>query len=92
MAVAKPIVDKWLDLVDRAGWTAVQAFLGVAAAWLIGDMGWREVGATVLVATAAAVAKVKIGQNTGTDDTGSLIGTSVIQPPPQEGPKPVDPL
>lgn len=81
----QPRVNKWLDLLDRAGWTAIQAILGVVAAGAIFNMGWKEALVTVAVATAVAVAKVQVGQNTGTDDTGALIGQPVIEPPPTEG-------
>ena len=81
--MTQPRVNKWLDLIDRAGWTCVQATAGIAAAVLIFDMGWREALTVVLVATAGAVLKVKTGQNTGADDTGSLIGRPVIEPPPE---------
>ena len=76
-----PRVNKWLDLLDRAGWTAVQAAAGAFIAYLAFDnIGWREGLVFVGSATAVAVAKVVVGQNTGTDDTGALIGTSPIQP------------
>ena len=79
----QPRVNKWLDLLDRAGWTAVQAAIGALAAYLLTDnLSWKECLIFVGGAVVAAVAKVVIGQNTGTDDTGSLIGQSVIQPPP----------
>ena len=78
-----PKVNKWRDLLDRAGWTAIQATAGVTAAYFIGNMGWKEVLATVCVATAGSILKVKTGQNTGTDETGSLIGMPVIEPAPK---------
>ncbi len=81
----RPRVNKWLDLLDRAGWTAIQAAAGALATYLAtDDIGWEEGLVFVGVATAVAVAKVVIGQNTGTDDTGALIGTSPIQPSPQD--------
>lgn len=80
-----PRVNKWLDLLDRAGWTAVQASLGALALYLSGQgvLTWK--GALIVVAVAAlgAVAKVQVGQNTGSDDTGSLVGRPVIEPPPK---------
>ena len=76
-----PRVNKWLDLLDRAGWTAVQAAAGALITYLALDtIGWKEGLVFVGTATAVAVAKVVVGQNTGTDDTGALIGTSPIQP------------
>lgn len=80
-----PRVNKWLDLIDRAGWTAIQSAAGAFIAYLaLDDIGWEEGLVVVGSATAIAVAKVVIGQNTGSDDTGSLIGQSVIEPPPQD--------
>lgn len=79
-----PRVNKWLDLLDRAGWTAVQAAAGAFIAWQATDeVGWSAAAWFVGGAVVVAIAKVVIGQNTGTDDTGALIGTSVIEPPPQ---------
>ena len=79
-----PKVNKWLDLIDRAGWTAVQSAAGAFIAYLaFDDIGWEEGLLFVASATAVAVAKVIIGQNTGSDDTGALIGQPVIEPPPK---------
>lgn len=78
-----PQVNKWLDLLDRAGWTAVQTAAGAALAALTLDLDWQQFALTVAAATAVAVLKVVVGQNTGTDSTGSLIGQSVIEPPPE---------
>jgi hypothetical protein len=81
-----PRVDKWLDLLDRAGWTAIQAAAGAVVAYLaFDDIGWEEGLVFVGAATAAAVLKVIIGQNTGSDDTGAL-GVSPIQPAPEDRP------
>jgi hypothetical protein len=79
-----PKVNRWLDLLDRVGWTAVQAAIGALAAYLGSgdDFDWKTALYFVGGATLAAVAKVVIGQNTGSDDTGSLIGKSVVEPPP----------
>lgn len=80
----RPVVNKWLDLLDRAGWTAVQAAASAVITYLaLEDIGWKDGLLFVAVATAVAVAKVVVGQNTGTDDTGALIGTPVIEPPPE---------
>jgi hypothetical protein len=79
-----PTVNKWLDLLDRAGWTAIQAAAGAFVAYLaFDDIGWKEGLVFVGTATAVAVCKVVLGQNTGTDQSGSLIGQSVIEPPPK---------
>lgn len=79
-----PRVNKWLDLLDRAGWTAIQAAAGAFITYLaFDDIGLEEGVLFVLSATGVAVAKVVIGQNTGADDTGALIGQPVIEPPPK---------
>jgi len=80
----QPKINKWLDLLDRVGWTAVQAAAATGITVLSGaTLGWRAALTTVAVATAIAVLKVVVGQNTGTDNSGSLIGTPVIEPPPE---------
>ena len=78
-----PRVNRWLDLLDRVGWTAIQAAAATGITVLSGaTLGWRAALTTIAVATAIAVLKVVVGQQTGSDDTGSLIGTPVIEPPP----------
>jgi len=83
-----PRVNKWLDLLDRVGWTGIQAAAGALALYLSGQgvLTWKGAGIVVGVAILGAIAKVTVGQNTGTDDTGSLIGTPVIEPPPEANP------
>ena len=78
-----PRVNKWLDLIDRAGWTAIQAASAALVAYLAtDDFGWSQALVVVGTATVVAVLKVVVGQNTGQDDTGALIGQPVIEPPP----------
>lgn len=79
----EPRVNKWLDLVDRAGWTGVQAAAGALALYLSGVdvITWKGALIVVAVAVLTAIAKVQVGQNTNGDETGSLIGTPVIEPP-----------
>lgn len=79
----KPRVNKWLDLLDRAGWTAIQTTAGLVVAGTIFGGNWQYALTTLAVAVAGAVLKVKVGQNTGTDDTGALVGQPVIEPPPK---------
>lgn len=80
----QPKVNKWLDLLDRAGWTAIQAAAGAFITYLAFDnIGLEEGVLFVAAATAVAVAKVVVGQNTGSDESGSLIGQSVIEPTPK---------
>jgi len=82
-----PKVNRWLDLLDRAGWTFIQAAAAAGITVLSGaTLGWRAGLTFIGVAGAIAVLKVVVGQNTGTDDTGALIGTPVIEPPPTATP------
>ncbi len=80
-----PRVNKWLDLLDRAGWTALQAAAAAGVTFLSNGVvfSWQALFTFVGIATAVAVLKVLIGQNTGSGDDGSLIGTPVIEPPPE---------
>lgn len=80
----RPRVNKWLDLLDRAGWTGVQTAAGALALYLTGEgvLTWKGALIVVGVAVLGAVAKVQVGQNTGSDDTGALIGTPVVEPAP----------
>jgi hypothetical protein len=84
--VKNPIVNKWLDLLDRVLGTALASAAGATITVLSTGVDWEEgllfVGVTVL----GTVCKVLVGQNTGTDDTGALIGP-VIEPAPQDEPK-----
>lgn len=73
-------VNKWLDLLDRAGWTAIQSAAGAALAAITLDLEWQQFLVVVGAATGVAVLKVIVGQNTGPDDTGSLIGTPTVEP------------
>lgn len=77
----RPIVNKWLDFLDRVGATAIQVAAASALAALTVGMDWEEVLVTTGTATLIAVLKVLAGQNSGTDDTGSVI-PNVIEPPP----------
>lgn len=77
----RPIVNKFLDFVDRVGSTAVQVGAAAAIAAITVDMAWDQVLVTTGTAVLLAILKVLAGQNTGTDDTGSVIG-NVIEPPP----------
>jgi hypothetical protein len=82
-----PVVNKWLDLADRVGWTAIQAAAGAVVAYLaFDDIGWQEGFVFVGTAVLVAIAKVLVGQNTGADNSGSLIGQAVIEPSPTSKP------
>lgn len=76
----KPRVNKWFDLLDRAGWTALQAAAGAGVAALAVDgMTWRIALVSVASATGAAVFKVVLAQQTG-NGAGDLVpGKEVIE-------------
>ena len=80
----RPKVNRWLDLLDRAGWTGLQATAAALLTYLTDtdSIGWETGIKFVAIAAAISVLKVIVGQNTGSDDTGALIGTPVIEPAP----------
>lgn len=82
----RPRVNKWLDLADRVGWTGIQVAGAALLTYLTttDDLSWRTALSFVGYSVLLAVIKVVTGQNTGADDTGSLIGQPVIEPPPVE--------
>jgi hypothetical protein len=78
-----PRVNRWLDLLDRALWTGIASAAGATLVVLSTGVDWEQGLAFVGLTTLGTVCKVIVGQNTGTDDTGSLIGTPVIEPAPK---------
>lgn len=72
-------VNRWLDLLDRAGWTAVQAFAGAILVFGLDD--WKASLAAAAGATVIAVAKVIAGQHTGSDDSGAVVPGQVLSEP-----------
>lgn len=77
-------INKWIDLVDRAAWTAIQTSLGVVGATAIttGEVDWKLVGISAGIASAGAVAKVMAAQNIGDSGLGDAVpGHSVVEPP-----------
>lgn len=77
-----PIVNKWLDLLDRVGGTLVQVTGGILIDLAVsdGNITWKA----IVFAVALAVGKVLVGQNlVGNDDTGSVL-PNVIEPAPKD--------
>ena len=82
----QPQVNKWLDLLDRAGWTGLQAAAAAVITYLVTDgIGWEEGLIFVGTAVIVAIAKVIVGQNVN-DGTGSLIGQPVVTSAPAPTP------
>lgn len=73
-------VNRWVDLLDRTGWTFIQAFLGF---WIVTNfsMDWDLLKGALIAAAIAAV-KATIGQHTGDSPIGDVVpGASVVEPP-----------
>lgn len=74
-------VHRWVDLVDRAGWTFVQAF--AATLLVLGLDDWRKSLASAAVAGAIAAVKTMAGQQTGESPLGDAVpGASVLSVKP----------
>ena len=75
------VVNKWLDFADRVGWTGIQAAAAALLTYLTDtdSIGWETGIKFVAIAAVLAVLKVIVGQSTGKDPTGSLIGQPVVE-------------
>lgn len=75
-------VNKWLDFLDRVGWTAVQAGAGAAVVALTEDgVSWQAGLKMVGVAALVAALKVVGAQHTGSDDLGAAVPGKVLEQP-----------
>ena len=74
-------VNKWLDFIDRVGWTAIYAIAAALVTVLTSDgIGWEEGLKFLGVSVALAVCKVTVAQRTGNSDLGDAVpGKSVIE-------------
>lgn len=74
-------VNRWLDLLDRVGWTAVQAFVGYLVANVaLGDgVDWKKVFVAALFASLIAAGKVVLAQNVGTTGLGDAVPGGVVE-------------
>lgn len=54
---------KYLDLLERVGWTAVEAFLGyfIATGGKLTENVWQGAGAAALIATAKCIVAFRVG-------------------------------
>jgi hypothetical protein len=76
-------VNRWLDFLDRVGWTAIQAACGATVVVLTSDgVNWEEGAKMVGVAAAVATLKVVAAQRAGKTDLGSAVPGDVIEPAP----------
>jgi hypothetical protein len=73
-------INKWLDFLDRVGWTALQAAAGATVVALTSDdLSWQDGLKMVAIATLVAACKVAIAQRSGSDDLGAAVPGQVIQ-------------
>jgi hypothetical protein len=64
-------MSKWLDLLERVLWTAIQAF--AASLLVTGFDDWVTALKIAGAAAAAAALKVIVAQNVGEKETGAAI-------------------
>jgi hypothetical protein len=69
-------VNRWLDLLDRVGWTFIQAYVGSAV--ILGISEWEETLGIALGAAVVAAAKVVVAQRSGSDDLGAAVPGKVL--------------
>ena len=76
--MANARINKWLDLLDRAGWTFIQTFGGTLVVFGFND--WKmNLGAAAVAAIGSAL-KTTVAQRTGDSGAGDLIpGKDVIE-------------
>lgn len=73
-------INRWLDFLDRVGWTAVQATGGaVLVALTESGVTWMSGLKMVGIAVGIAVAKVLIAQHRGSNDLGAAVPGDVIE-------------
>jgi hypothetical protein len=74
---------KYLDLIERTAWTAVQAFVGVLAGLSIADeVQWDTVFISAGIAALVAAAKCILAFQIGDPNTAALGVKSEPEPPP----------
>lgn len=71
-------INKWVDLLDRTAWTALQAFAGVMLATLVtGDVQWKLAFGSAGIAAGIAACKVILAQSRGSGG-GDLVPTQEV--------------
>lgn len=72
-------VNRWVDLLDRTGWTFIQAFLGF---WIATSFAtdWNLLKGA-LIASAIAATKAAVAQRVGNSPLGDAVpGASAVEP------------
>jgi hypothetical protein len=73
-------INKWLDFLDRVGWTAIYAAAAAGITALTDpNFTWTFAGKTIGIAVALAVCKVILAQKAGDDDLGAAVPGKVIE-------------
>lgn len=70
-------VNRWLDLLDRVGWTFLQAFAGTLL--VLGFDDWKQSLGASLAAAVIAVVKVVAAQQSGSNDLGAAVPGQVLE-------------
>jgi hypothetical protein len=70
-------VNRWLDLLDRVGWTFLQAFAGTML--VLGFNDWEDSLKASAAAAVIAVVKVLAAQQAGSNDLGSAVPGQVLE-------------
>jgi hypothetical protein len=78
-------INRWLDLLDRVGWTFLQAFAGTMV--VLGFNDWEDALKASAGAGLIAVGKVLVAQNTGSNNLGAAVPGQVLE----AAPTPVNP-
>jgi hypothetical protein len=73
-------INRWLDLLDRVGWTFMQAYVGSAV--VLGLDDWRQSLGIAGGAAIVAAGKVLVAQNTGSINLGAAVPGQVLEPAP----------
>lgn len=69
-------VNKWLDLLDRVGWTFLQSLVGAFV--VLGWSDWKEALGIAGGAALVAAGKVLVAQRSGDDDLGAAVPGQVL--------------
>ncbi len=73
-------VNRFRDLVERVGWTAIQAFAATAIIHLANEnVEWGHAFGASGIAALIAALKVLVAQNVGGSGNGDAISGGVIQ-------------
>ena len=78
-------INRWLDFLDRVGWTAIYAVASAGIILLTGDndLTWALAGKFLGAQVLLAVCKVVLAQRAGSNDLGAAVPGQVIESGPR---------